>query len=59
MFKSLTKKNQIDYNKSLEESIGIFYLVPQLLLLNFINLLKSLIILIYLIKINLKKKLFQ
>ena len=35
MFKSLSKKNQINYNKSLEECIGIFYLIPQLLLLEF------------------------
>ena len=41
MFKSLSKKNQINYNKSLEEFIGIFYLIPQLLLVEFYKFIEN------------------
>jgi len=40
-FKSLSIKTKIDFNKSLEETIGILYLLPQLILLDFYELIKK------------------
>ena len=40
-FRSLSLTSKINYNKSLEESIGILYLLPQLLLVEFYKLIKN------------------
>ena len=40
-FKSLSLISKINYNKALEETIGIILLLPQLILLDFYNLIKK------------------
>ena len=40
-FKSLSLTNKINYNKSLEETIGIILLLPQLILLDFYKFIKK------------------
>lgn len=40
-FRSMSLASKINYNKALEESIGILYILPQLLLVEFYKLIKS------------------
>ena len=40
-FKSISLSSKIKYNKSLEETIGILYILPQLLLVEFYKLIKN------------------
>lgn len=41
-FKSLSLALKIKYNKTLEETIGILFLIPQIFLLDFFQLIKKL-----------------
>ena len=40
-FRCLSLKAKIDFNKALEETIGIIYLLPQLILTDFFNIIKK------------------